>query len=342
MSRAVIVATALLISLPAIAGPIAAQTAVQLEVEVDEYAVPWERSRPRDPFVAPDGRVWFVGQAGNYLAVFDPTTSGFERVEIDPGTHPHNQIVGDDGVVWYAGNRNGMIGRYDPVSGEIRRFPMPDSTIRDPHTLAFDGKGRIFFTVQQAGQVGRLDIATGKVDLARVGDGTRPYGIVVDGEGRPWFTQFGTNKLTSIDPESLALSDFQLPEGAKPRRIAVDRDGRTIWYVDFARGFLGRLDPSTGEVREWLSPTGQGAYPYAMAADDFGRMWYVETGPRPNRLIAFDPATEQFVVNQDIGEARANTIRHMVFDPVTRSIWYGADLNVIGRIAVPGAISPVP
>ena len=34
--------------------------------------MPYEESRPRDPYVAPDGRIWFVGQAGNYVAYLEP------------------------------------------------------------------------------------------------------------------------------------------------------------------------------------------------------------------------------------------------------------------------------
>ena len=40
---------------------------------IEEWEVPWERSRPRDPYVAPDGRVWFgtdVNTAGR--AVLPP------------------------------------------------------------------------------------------------------------------------------------------------------------------------------------------------------------------------------------------------------------------------------
>src|ERR1700730_17243279 len=34
-----------------------------------------------------------------------------------------------------------------------------------------------------------------------------------------------------------------------------------IWYADFARGFLGRLDVATGKVTEWQSPSGAKAGP---------------------------------------------------------------------------------
>lgn len=310
--------------------------------EISEYQVPWEGTRPRDPYVAPDGRVWFVGQGGNYLAVFDPASSAMERVEIDEGTHPHNAIVDAQGRVWYSGNRNGMIGRYDPDSRQITRYPMPDSTVRDPHTLIFDGRGNIYFTAQTAGQAGRLNMATGKIDLIAVGERTRPYGIIVDGTGQPWFTLFGTNKLARIDTATLQLREYALPEGARPRRIALGGDGRTIWYVDYARGFLGRLNPVTGEVKEFASPGGANARPYAMTNDDRGRLWYVETGSRPNRMVAFDPAREEFVVNQPVGAEGPNTIRHMIYHEPTRSIWYGADANVIGKVSVPVTLGPVP
>lgn len=336
MRRILAVGTAMLA-----AAPLLPAQGPTLTATVDEWTVPYERSRPRDPFVAPDGRIWFVGQVGNYLAVLEPATGTFTRVEIDEGTHPHNLIVDANGVVWYAGNRNGMIGKYDPATKRITRYPMPDPAVRDPHTLTFDGKDNIWFTAQQAGYVGRLHMPTGKIDLIPVGERTRPYGIVVDASGTPWFCEFGTNTLASINPETLALTEYTLPDGARPRRMALGPNG-SIWYVDYARGYLGRLEPATGKVTEWASPSARMSLPYAMASDDLGRMWYVETGPRPNRLIGFDPATERFIVNQAIGVEAPNTIRHMVFHAPTRTIWYGSDANMVGRIEVPRRTAPVP
>ena len=34
-----------------------------------------------------------------------------------------------------------------------------------------------------------------------------------------------------------------------------------IWYVNFSLGTLGRLNPRTGEVKEWPSPSGQDTQP---------------------------------------------------------------------------------
>ena len=48
----------------------------------NEWEVPWgAEGRPRDPYVAPDGTVFFVGQSGNYIARLDPRSGQFTRFE---------------------------------------------------------------------------------------------------------------------------------------------------------------------------------------------------------------------------------------------------------------------
>lgn len=315
--------------------------AQEVTVDVKEWTVPWERSRPRDPFVAPDGRVWFVGQATNYIAVLDPATGQFRRYEIDPGTYPHNLIVDREGMVWYAGNQNGMIGKLDPASGAITRYPMPDPAVRDPHTLVFDSQGNIWFTAQQSGYVGRLAMKTGRIDVIRVETpNSRPYGIVVDGKGRPWFDQFGTNRIAMIDPATLGLRDYVLPDaGTRSRRLEVTSDGM-VWFADYARGMLGRLDPRDGSVKEWANPGGAASLPYAMVVDDRDRLWQFETGTQPNRLVGFDPKQGRFFSVTPFGAAQ-NTVRHAYFHRPTRTVWFGTDAGTIGRAVLPAA-TPAP
>ena len=309
-------------------------------VAIEEWTVPWEKSRPRDPAVAPDGRIWFVGQAGNYVARFDPKSAKFEQFTIDPGTYPHTVVVDLAGNGWYAGNRNGMIGKIDGATGTITRFPMPDSSARDPHTMVFDRAGDLWFTVQGGNYVGKLATKTGKVILVRMTTpNSRPYGIVLDGQGRPWFDLFGTNKIGTVDPATMALVEFPLPSPrSRPRRIAVTSDGM-VWYGDYVGGTLGRLDPRTGAIKEWPAPSGKASLPYAMASDDQDRIWLVETGVQPNRLVGFDTRKEAFVSNAPI-PGGGGTVRHMVFDPKTGLIWFGTDNNTIGKATVGRAAKP--
>lgn len=315
------------------AGGEAADATLVDSVRITEWQVPWERSRPRDPDVAPDGRVWFVGQAGNYVAALDPRSGDFRRFDLADGVLPHNLIVGEDGAVWYAGNHAAHIGRMDPEDGSVDVIAMPDAAAADPHTLVFGDDGHIWFTVQQGAFIGRLDPASEQVELVRMPRGSRPYGIVADAGGGAWAVLFGTNRIVRLAPD-MSTRDYDLPSAdARPRRLARASDGG-VWYVDHARGALARLDPASGAVREWAAPGGAGARPYAMTIDDRDRLWFVETGSEPNRLVGFDPRSETFFANDPIPSG-GGAVRHMVFHAPTRAIWFGTDANTIGRAQVP-------
>ena len=323
------------LALPVIFSDSAGQAATKAPVTITEWTVPWEKTRPRDPYVDANGKVWFVGQSGNYIANLDPASGKFARFEIEEGTHPHNLIVDKTGKVWFAGNRNARIGALDAATGKSTIYPMPGGTPRDPHTLIFDSKSDIWFTAQGGNAVGHLDTKTGKLRIVNVATrDARPYGIVMDRKDRPWFVQFGTNKVASVDPASMKVTEYVLPEGARARRLGLTADG-IVWYGDYMRGMLGRLDPSTGAVREWPMPSGAKSLPYAMAVDDRNRVWLVESGVQPNRLVAFDTKAEVWTSVTPIAESGAKTVRHMVFHAPTRTLWFGTDANTIARARVP-------
>lgn len=309
-----------------------AQTLAPLSIT--EWKVPWANSRPRDPYVAADGKVWFVGQAGNYIANLDPATGKFQRFEIEEGTHPHDLVIDKQGRVWFSGNTNGRIVRLDQATGKSTIYRMPNPAVKDPHTLIFDRTGNIWFTAQFSNFVGHLDTKTGAVRvMPSPTRDSRPYGIVVDPSGRPWFDEFGTNKIGTIDPATMAIREYTLPPRAHPRRIAVTSDG-TIWYGDFMQGVLGRLDPRTGQVRQFPLPDAAQSLPYAMASDDRDRIWLAETGLQPNKLVGFDPRTEKWFSVTPVSESGAGTIRHMIYHAPTKSLWFGTDNNTIGRARI--------
>jgi virginiamycin B lyase len=91
----------------------------------------------------------------------------------------------------------------------------------------------------------------------------------------------------------MRIKEFKIPDAkTKIRRLDIAGDGM-IWYVNSARGRLGRLDPTTGSVKEWPSPSGPKSHPYAIAVVK-GSVWYNESGVRPDMLVRFDPKTETF------------------------------------------------
>jgi hypothetical protein len=72
-------------------------------------------------------------------------------------------------------------------------------------------------------------------------------------ESRDFPIQFrprATGKLTRA-----VVTEYRIPRiGATPRAVLVDPQGRYIYYSDWRANFLGRIDPQTGEIKEYPIP----------------------------------------------------------------------------------------
>ena len=75
-----------------------------------------------------------------------------------------------------------------------------------------------------------------------------------------------------------------------------------------------------------------------MVRDDEDRIWVVETS-QPNRFVSFDSKTLQFSEETKVPSG-GGTVRHMIYDPATKSIWFGTDNNTIGQAVVPPRTPP--
>lgn len=302
---------------------------------VDIWNVPFEEGRSRDPYASPDGRIFFAGQQGHYIGWFNPETEEFGHHDLDDGTGPHTVVVADDGTLWYAGNRARHIGKMDPDTGEITKYMMEHENARDPHTFAFDNQGNFWFTAQGGNGVGYFDVTSGEATVIPVPTpNARPYGIRVGPDGeRPWIALLGTNKIATVDPATMEITEVELPrDEARPRRLDVTSDGN-VWYGDFSTGYIGRYNPDDDSIQEWEMPDGPSSRPYAVLKDHRDRVWFSATGLNPNKLVAFDTRTEEFVASEEIEVARG-AIRHMMFEESTNSLWFGTDTGHIGRLVL--------
>jgi virginiamycin B lyase len=303
------------------------------EVEIKEWKVPWKDSRPRDPYVAPDGDIWFVGQRTHYIAEFDPETEEFRKFDLEDGAGPHTVVLDASGTPWYTGNTANHIGKLDPETGKITKYMMPDDkSARDPHTMAFNKNGNIWFTSQGANSIGFFDVQSEEEYIISVPTPrARPYGIIMDMDMvTPWIVLFGTNKLATVSAETMELTEIELPnEGSRPRRLAQTSDG-VIWYGDYSRGYIGSYNPDNGKNNEWKLPSGERSRPYAVTVDDKDRVWLVETGVQPNMFVGFDTNSKEFVASEPIPSG-GGTVRNMVFDETNNAIWFGTDTNYLGK-----------
>jgi virginiamycin B lyase len=315
--------------------PAAVLIAGPVEINIQEWAVAMPGSRPHDPLAARDGSLWYSGQLANELGHLDRATGAIKEYHLNPLTGPHGLKEDKDGNIWFTGNFAGLIGRLDPKTGNVAEYRMPDPAAKDPHTLVFDHDGIIWFTAQVGNKVGRLDPTTGEIKLVTPPTANaRPYGIAVNSKNVVYFVEFGAPKIATIDAKTMAIREFPLPDpAARPRRLAIGPDD-TIWYSDFARGYLGRLDPATGQVTEWPSPSGPLSRPYGMVFTK-GAVWYSESGPKPNTIVRFDPATAKFQTWAIPGGG--DIVRNMDVDRAGNPVMANSLVNKVGVIEVKGA-----
>ena len=269
---------------------------------------------PHDPAFAPDGSGWYAGYMANLLGRVDATTGEITEFTLPTeNSGPHGLVADGQGHIWYTGHRVSLIGQLNPQTGEVVEYPMPDPAVSVPYTPIFDHDGVLWFTAQNANYVGKLDLKSGEVTVKVLATAdAMTHGIDISQSGIPFFDMSGTNKIGSIAPETMEITEYVLPEGARPRRIAVTNDN-TVWYTDLARGFLGRLDPATGQVEEFPSPGGAESEPYGIAATSDGVIWYSESGVQPNTLVRFDPETGS--MHTWPLPSSESTVRHMVAAP---------------------------
>jgi virginiamycin B lyase len=91
------------------------------------------------------------------------------------------------------------------------------------------------------------------------------------------------------------VTEYDLPrQGAEPHDAIVDAQGM-IWYDDFGQSVLGRLNPKTGETKEWPMPIIKEGVPQGslcLAIDKDGNVWIAR--PFQAGINKFDPKTEKF------------------------------------------------
>jgi virginiamycin B lyase len=129
----------------------------------------------------------------------------------------------------------------------------------------------------------------------------------------------------------MKIKEWTLPnKDARPRRIAITPDD-IIFYADYSRGFLGRLDPKTGAVKDYPSPSGPRSQPYGITYLN-GAIWYNEGAVKPNTLVRFDLKTEKFQTWAI--PAGGGVVRNMMTTRDGNIVMAESALNIVALVTV--------
>jgi virginiamycin B lyase len=105
------------------------------------------------------------------------------------------------------------------------------------------------------------------------------------------------------------VTEYDMPEpGRLPHDADLDAKGM-VWYNDFREPLIGRLDPRTGETKEWRLPPLKPGFPEGTLSMEFNRDGYLWIPRfRQGGYTRFDPRTEKFqtwLVPPEYNDARA-------------------------------------
>jgi virginiamycin B lyase len=241
----------------------------------------------------PGGPVYYTAQRSGKLGILDPATGKFDEIALGPGSAPHGVVVGPDGAPWITDGGQNAIVRVDPKTRSVRLWPLPrDRGYANLNTLAFDRKGRAWFT-GQSGIYGVVDPKSNDVKVWDAPGGRGPYGIAATPSGDIYYASLAGSHIARIDVETGAATVIQPPtpqQGA--RRVWSDSRGR-IWASYWNTGHVGMYDPASKNWREWKLP-GNSPHAYSVWVDSSDKVWLTEF--TANAIVRFDPVTEKFDV----------------------------------------------
>ena len=159
--------------------------------------------------------------------------------------------------------------------------------------------------------------------------------------GPTWKYEFKTLPRPKGKATRVIYTQYDLPRrNAAPHDVILDRQG-TAWYADFALPYLGKLNPRTGEVHEYVLEELKPGHPPGsldLSLDRNGHIWVARL--MQGGIARFDPKTEKIIswrvpkeYNNDAVRTSMGTADHMHVDG---KVWFNnASTNrIIHRLDV--------
>jgi virginiamycin B lyase len=131
-------------------------------------------------------------------------------------------------------------------------------------------------------------------------------------------------KAKSGAPTS-AFQEFAVPGGSHPHDVAPASDGG-VWFTAQMAGYLGWLNPASGEIRQ--TPLGQGSAPHGVIVGPDGAAWVTDGGL--NAIVRVDPVSGQ-VHAFPLPTSQHVDLNTATFDP-SGVLWFTGQSGVYGRL----------
>jgi len=145
------------------------------------------------------------------------------------------------------------------------------------------------------------------------------------------------SRTADVGELKATIREWQVPtKGAKPYATTASPDG-SIWFSEELANKIGRLNPKTGEVKEYPLSDGKNVAPHGLVADQDGNIWFAaSSGGFIGRL---EPNGGKVIVFK-MPDPKATDPESLAFDS-KGILWFTVqNANMVGKLdAASGAIT---
>jgi virginiamycin B lyase len=128
----------------------------------------------------------------------------------------------------------------------------------------------------------------------------------------------------------ITFKEWKVPTLGQRSRDPIQMKDGTIWWTGMYGSLIGRLNPATGEMKEF--PLAKDARPHGITADPAGNIWY--TGNGNGTVGKLNPATGEITTYQ-MPLASARDPHTAIFDQKGTMFFTLQQSNMLGRL-IPG------
>jgi len=265
--------------------------------------------------------------------------------------------------VWFTESASNNIGvlSYMVFSPSVKQIPVPTPNsqpwgIAKVPWISGSAVTEVVFTEAYANRIGMVVWSSNNstysvVEYRIPTEGSSPRKIIYDRRWNcTWFTEYigkiGCFNTTNGGGWAPKFIEYALPSGSTPIGIAADPNELYIWYADFSRRAIGRLDPGSptrpAQVREYpVAPFS----PWDVAVDPDGMVWFTaqEVGTDRNSICRLDPvASDRPYSKYSLAVFRVPTpnseVREIDIDNRTGNVWFTEFSDYASKI---GRYSPL-
>jgi virginiamycin B lyase len=122
-----------------------------------------------------------------------------------------------------------------------------------------------------------------------------------------------------------SIQEFTVPSGSHPHDVAPAADGG-VWFTAQSAGYLGWLNPASGDVRQ--TPLGQGSAPHGVILGPDGAPWITDGGL--NAIVRVDPVSGE-VRAFPLPTSQNVSLNTSTFDS-SGVLWFTGQSGVYGRL----------